>query len=602
MNLDDYISLAEGLYDTYAERNSLYQHIDSMFYKQWDFPAGMPDWVMKVVSTDPADAILTTVRTFATVKPRFKVMPMLPNQANRDRANEIETAIAYNFKQAGRRNDASVVWDVMMSAALYSEVAAQVIYLPYQEKILDVMGKDTRRVKAAKRFGDFAFIIHNPCNVYPEWSEYGLEGVLTIRVQSVDEFMDTWGEKAKSIVSEKDYLDGKVSYVTSFDYHNYETRCVWGVYSDTSDIAIKGNGIKILEEDNKLGFIPYAIKRWGNSLTSDADKRVMPLLQSVYDSGQWDMLNVFESLDASLALKRASKPEYAAELPAGQSIEIDNTDPSGVAELPPGTRQFTPLPSQSVDQRVAMQKNEFKSGIWQSTVSRILQTLEFPSGTAYSSVNQLLSQATSSLSPYRMLGESALAEVAHQMLCWLKYYGKEYGKVDLYGQYDDKSNIGKEVRISSDTIDPDALQIEVILTADTPVDQLQKINGAVLMYQNFKVPQDELLEDLGMGDPADLRKRRDLEDYKNAYIANDLQKIQMQTQLEFQQQQMQMQAGIQQQQQEQAMQQEMAAREQEAQLASAQQNGSPAMENAGGMMNNPAMGGNPPVTMARGQR
>lgn len=601
-DLQEYFDLADGLLDFYKPRNDTFAHVDAMFYGRWDFPAGMPDWVMKVVSADPHDAVMTTTRTFATIKPRFKVMPMLPNEENRDRANQIETAISYNFKQASRRNDASVVWDVMWSAAMYAEVAAQVIYLPYQEKILKAMGKDTRRVKAAKRFGDFAFIIHNPANVYPEWSEYGLEGVLTVRVQTVDEFMDTWGEKASSVVSEQDYIDGKVSYVTSFDYINYEKRCVWGVLSDTETVRVDGTGIKVLEEENKLGFIPYAIRRWGNSLSTATDERVMPLLQSVYDSGQWDMLNVFKSMDASLAFKRASQPQYAAETPPGQDIELDNTEPVGVAKLPPGTRNFTPLPSQSADQRVMMQKNEFESSIWQATVARMLNTLEFPGGTPSSSVNQQLTTATNSLAPYKILAENTLAEVAHQMLCWGKYYSKEYGEVSLYGQYDDKSRMGKEVNIPFKTIDPDALQIEAILTPDMPVDRLQQINGAVLLKNNFRVPESELLEDLLLGDPAELAKRRNLEDYQNTYVQADLQRIAMAPQMEQQQQMMEMQAGIAQQQNEQAMQQEQAAREQEAAMAQAQGDGSPAQEQMAGLGMNPAAGGMAPVQMANNQR
>jgi hypothetical protein len=596
--LDGYFDIAESLIDTYSERNKLFENMDKLFYKDWQFPEGMPDWVLKVVSTDPADAVLTTVRTFATLKPRFKVLPMLPNDANRKRANEIETAISYNFAQAGRRNDNSVVWDVMMSATLYAEVAAQVIYLPYQEKVLQAMGKDTRRLKATKRFGDFAFIIHNPANVFPVWSEYGLEGVLTVRVQDVDEFRATWGNLSLKVVTETDYDEGKASYVTSFDYIDYDKRCVWGVLSDTADIAVRGAGIKVLEEDNKLGFIPYAIRRWGNSMSVDTNRRVMPLLQSIYDSGQWNMLNVFESLDASLTMKRAAQPQYAAELPPGQSIALDNTEPVGVAELPPGTRNFTPLPSQSVDQRLTMEKNQFRGNIWQSSVAKALQSLEFPSGTAYSSINQILSVATNSLSPYRILGQHALEEVAHQMLCWLKYYGKEYGKADLYGQYEDKSRMGQEVSIASDTIDPDALQIEVILTADMPVDKLQQVNGAVLLKQNFRVPESDLIEDLVGGDPAELAKRRSLEDYQTAYIQADLQRIAMAPQLEAQQMQMQQQMEMQ----SQAMAQEQEARMQEEQMANAQQNASPGNENLGGMGMNPAMGGMPPVQGNRGQR
>jgi hypothetical protein len=606
MNLDELYDLGTGLVDSYADRNTLYSAIDEIFSLSWDFPGGMPEWVLKTISTDPRDAVMTTARTFATVRPRFKVMPMVPNENNRKRANEIETAIAYNFHQAGRRNDAKVEWDVMMSAAKYAQVAAQVIYLPYQEKILKAMGKDTKRVKASRRFGDFAFIIHNPANVYPEWSEYGLEGVLTVRVQYWDQFVASWGNLADKLSQPAD-KNGYLEYVTVFDYINYEHRCVWGVCSSSSTVTTSPNpdvyqtGIKILEEENKLGFIPFAIKRWGDSMSDDESERVMPLLQSIYKSGQWDMLNVFESLDASLAIARAAQPQYAAETPAGQDIELDNTEPVGVAKLPPGTRQFTPLPSQNVDQRLMMQKNEKKSNIWQTSVSKILQTLDFPAGTPSSSVNQLLSQATSSLSPYKLLAEGALAEVAHQMLCWVRYYGKEYGKVDLYGRYDDKTNAGREVSISSDTINPDAIQVEVTLTADMPVDKLQQINGAVMLKNNFRIPEAELLEDIVGGDPAEMAKRRDLEDFKAAYIQTELQKLQMQAQLEFQAQQMQMQAGLQQQQQEQAMQAEMQAREQEAQMAQAQSGGTPAQDQMGGLMNNPAAGGVPPVQLANGQ-
>jgi hypothetical protein len=600
-SLDDLYGIAQGLYDSYSERNSLFARMDDLYYSRWTMPEGVPSWVLKVVSTDPHDAVQTTVRTFATLKPRFKVMPMLPNETNRDRANQIETAICYNFMQAGRRNDASVTWDVMLSASMYAEVAAQVIYLPYQEKVLEAMGKDTKRVKAAKRFGDFAFIIHNPANVYPEWSEYGLEGVLTVRVQTVDEFRATWGNLASKIVDEKEYQEGRVTYVTSFDYYTHEKRCVWGVMTDNSNPAISGHGIKILEEENQLGFIPYAIRRWGNSLSTLPEERVMPLLQSVYDSGQWDMLNVFDSLDATLTIKRAAQVQFAGEFPPGQSPQIDNTEPAGVMELPVGTRNFTPLQAQSVDQRVNMNKTDFKSRIWQSTVSRTLQTLEFPSGTAYSSVNQILSAATNSLSPYKMLGQMALSEIAHLMLCWGKYYDKEYGKGDtsLYGQYDDKSKAGRSISIPWDEIDPDKLEIESILTADMPVDKLQTINGAVMLKQNFSIPESDLIEDLGYGDPMELEKRRRLEDYKNAYVQVDLQKLQMQLQLEMQQAQMQMQMQAQQAQMQQ--QQEAAAQQQEAQMAGAANNASPANENLGGQGFNPAAGGEPPVTGARGQ-
>jgi hypothetical protein len=610
--LDSYFDLAENLIDTYKPRNDLFKAVDDMLYFRWNFPAGVPDWVLKVVSTAPRDAVMTTVRTFATLEPRHKVLPMLPNEANRQRANEVETALMYNMRKAGARNDNKLEWDVMWSATQYAEVATQVIYIPYQIEVLKALANDAgsekiaakaRRMEAMKRFGDFAYIIHNPGGVYPEWSEYGPEGALTIRVQTVDEFRNTWGDLSRNVVTQKDYDEGKISYVTSYDYTNYEKRCVWGVLSETETITARGPGIKIMEKDNKLGFLPYAIKRWGNSLSAETDERVLPLLQSIYMSGKWDMLNVFESFEASLAIKRAAKPEFAAELPPGADIEIDYTDPVGSILLPPGTRSFTQLSSQQPDQRLTMEKNRFESDIWQATAAKILQTMDFPSGTAYSSVNQILASATGALSPYRILGQNTLAEVDHQMLCWVRYYGKEYNNsASLGGYYNDKANAGKFVSLKYDQFDPNQLDIEITLTADTPVDELQKINAATLLYQNFRVPQDEVLEKLGFGNPADLAKRRDLEDYRNTYVQADLKRIAMQPDLEAAQAQMQMQMGAQQQQQEQAMQQEQMAREQEQAMADAQANASPGNENLGGPGFNPNGGGTPPVQGNRGQK
>jgi hypothetical protein len=373
---------------------------------------------------------------------------------------------------------------------------------------------------------------------------------------------------------------------------------VWGVYNDQAAQIIVGSGIKILEEPNELGFIPYAIRRWGNSLSSDPKERVSPLLQSVWDSGQWDMLNVIDSIDSSLTIKRAAMPQYAGEFPTGQAPQVDNTDPAGLLDLPQGTRNFQVMAAQSFDQRLSRNKSDFQGRIWQSTVAKQLQSLEFPSGTAYSSVNQVLSTAAKSLSFFQRLGQNTMAELAHQMLCWIKYYGKKYGEVDLYGRYSDKTRNGQEIRIGSNTIDPDVLQLECLLTADLPTDRLQQINAAVMLKNNFQVPEAEVMEELGYHDPREMADRRAMEDYERIYIQTDLQKIQRAADLEFQQQQMELQ--MQAQKEAAAQQQEMAAQQQEQQMAAASANAAPANEQAQGQGFNPAMGGTPPVQAARG--
>ena len=203
-NLQDYYDIADDLINNvYAERDELFAELDKMFHLDWSMPEGVPDWVMKVISTDPRDAVMTTVRTFSKIKPQFKMLPMMNNEENRERANQIETAIGWNFRQAARRDMTGIVSKLLFSSVMYTTVAAQVVYLPYQEKILEAMGKDNRRLKSMKRFGDFAFIVHHPSSVYPTFSEYGLESVLVVRTQTFDEFKNSWGKLASAIDSDR---------------------------------------------------------------------------------------------------------------------------------------------------------------------------------------------------------------------------------------------------------------------------------------------------------------------------------------------------------------------------------------------------------------
>ena len=167
--------------------------------------------------------------------------------------------------------------------------------------------------------------------------------------------------------------------------------------------------------------------------------------------------------------------------------------------------------------------------------------------------------------------------------------------------------MGETISIPSDKINPDALRIECTLTADLPIDKLQQINGAVLLKNNFDLPDEELVEDLVGGDPAEMRKRRKLQDMENTYLLADMKRITDAQQLETQQAMMEMQAGIQQQvqaqaqeQQSQAMAQEEQARAMEEANANASNNATPAQENMEGMT--PNQGGLPPVQMARNQR
>ena len=164
----------------------------------------------------------------------------------------------------------------------------------------------------------------------------------------------------------------------------------------------------------------------------------------------------------------------------------------------------------------------------------------------------------------------------------------------MYGEYDGKKagkKAGVIVTIPGNTIAPEAVRLEVIMTPDVPLDEQARINSAVMLHREFRLPQSVLVEDLGYENAKELFEQRVQEDLDNSVTDVEVQRPLRDMEMEYQQLTMEMQAGIQQQMQEQQM----------AQEQQMQQGAQPATENLGGLGGNPAAGGTPPIQGAPGQ-
>ena len=154
-DLNYYQNLAQEMVQKDRERDRMLSARDDMWHNRWSLPNEIADlrWVHKVVSTDPHDAIRAGARVLSSVEPRIKLHPTAPNDDTRANADKIERALSWHFRNASRRRRASVVRDVVMSALLYDEVVAQVVYMPHQIEAVQAFKGDTRRLEAASQFG-----------------------------------------------------------------------------------------------------------------------------------------------------------------------------------------------------------------------------------------------------------------------------------------------------------------------------------------------------------------------------------------------------------------------------------------------------------------
>lgn len=560
-----YKDLAERMVTQDKVRDRAFMAYQKMFHCEWDLPGELSkvQWIHKVISTDPHDAISAATRVLSTLEPQLTVIPLANDTANKQRANEIEKNLGWQLKSANRRRPASVVADTVQSALMYAAVAAQVVDIDWQIKQLEGDGKDTKRWKAARRYGRFKVNTYNPQDVHVRYSDLMPEAVLLKQEREAKAVMDEF-PKAESKLK-KLAEDGKK--VIYFDYTDYDTRVIWCQPKEAQGDEI----VLMTPREHDLPFLPWVAMMGGSTLENEPEHQYHAMLYSVYQSGQWQTQNSVETLIASDVIANAASPRMIEEGPNTDSAEVNAMEPARPAKVPPGNT-LKGAPANQIDPGLVDIAERIGSRIDKSTVSRILMNADVPSGTAYSTLNLATQTAVGALKPYKELAEKALAEIFVLMLLWV-----EYTEEDLYSYGKDRTDMGMNYVIEADTISPENLYIDVELTPDVPTDRQQRANTAIMLNQAGLYSKERGMEDMGVTDPVTEMDNIALERLKE----NALNLI-------IQQQQAALQMGIQQQQAEIQRAQEMEAQ------AEAQQY---EQMMGGGNGYNPGAGGVPPAQM-----
>ncbi|MDH5508645.1 MAG: hypothetical protein OEZ02_15595, partial [Anaerolineae bacterium] len=316
-DLSYYQTLAQEMVQADYERDQMLRAMDDMWHNRWSLPKNVADlkWIHKVVSTDPHDALRAGTRVLSSVEPRIKLHPLGPNDETRANTDKIERALGWHFKNASRRRRASVLRDIVLSALLYDEVVAQVVYLPHQVEAMRAFEGDTRRLEAAQRYGPYSIIVRNPRQVHVRYSDWMPEAVLLKKVLRSDEVVDFWGKKAAKLKTHLNRKENRqMDYVTLYDYMDLDHRVVWAVPQQGAGALSaplgegEGGAVQILREKHDLGFLPWVAKVGGTTLEDGGAHQRIPLLYSVYKAGQWDTQNIVETLMTSEVIAYAAAP------------------------------------------------------------------------------------------------------------------------------------------------------------------------------------------------------------------------------------------------------------------------------------------------------
>jgi hypothetical protein len=485
-----YQELAREMIAADTQRDAMFEAMDAMWQADWTLPkavARLP-WVHKVVSTDPHDAVRAGTRTLSSVAPRIKAFA--PGAAD-DLPERIERALGWHFHQAARRRQADPLRDIVLSALLYDEVVAQVVYLPAQLRALAALGAPNATLSGALRYGPFALLTRNPRGVHVRYSEWMAEAVLLVQAAAARETAALWGAQNEALAA----LD-PAEPVTVYDYMDRAARVVWA--------EADGSVIELIAEEHGLPFLPWAARVGGTSLHAERAHQRVPLLYSVYHAGQWGTQNVIETLLASEALAYASAPRLKVEGPS-DSLQVDYGEPARPAYVPPG-HALSEMQPPALDESLAFIAGRLGERIAKSTVPRVLQSGDFPAGTPFSTLNLATQAGLKALTPYKRLAEEALAEVFQQMLDWLRHSG-----AGLEGFGRGRGDAGRMYTVSAAELAATEVFIEVELTADLPTDRMARINAAAMAVRELGFSRQRALEQIGVDDPLEVIAERERE-------------------------------------------------------------------------------------------
>ena len=181
--LEHYQELAEKMIKADKQRELNNIKYDDMDHVNWGAGSKLNEIMgfREDPSTDPHDAISTGVRVLSAQDERVKLQPLAPDPDNKNKANERERVLSWLMAQVNKRRMGTVQKSVIRSALKYDEICALVVDLDEQIKNKEVFGGDTKREKAARRYGRFMVNTYHPNEVHVEHSNMMPESVLLVQ-------------------------------------------------------------------------------------------------------------------------------------------------------------------------------------------------------------------------------------------------------------------------------------------------------------------------------------------------------------------------------------------------------------------------------------
>lgn len=484
----------------FKDRNLLFQELDNLYNLAWSLPGAEKIWGLHEVKTSaPNTNINVATEAFSEALPIVHIDPFGNDFANQEENEKQEKWARWTLSKLVNRTGGNVIADIVESAFRYGMVCFRTEHVDYARKAN--AEKTGKRARARRQHGPFSWKVYNPSDVYPAYSDDGLESVTVCQVKLAHEVLARWGKAADPLRAKLDSTANadkdhtwKFKYVTEYYYCDYEEVLCWAVpcNSTTPADAASKDAVELFHEDNKLEFLNWVVESRISSLEKEGRGKYRAALNWTDNAaGYTGSINTGMTLAMTKGIQGAGKPHYLVQSPGESTVEIDWTNLSGgTLKVPIGTTvtEQRPVPLDTgliqLVQMIAEYQNE-------AAVSMALAGKGGGGDESYAHLQARVKTGAASIGPGKEIAQRALAEGVIQNFEWASFMQEDMTAV-LPGLSDPYT-------LLADEIDVEHLYLTVELR-DTQEADIQTFNKAAIGKQ-FGLSDTKALEMAGIEDP-----------------------------------------------------------------------------------------------------
>jgi len=452
--------IADQMVSDYSTLRGNQTKCEDAFFMDWsESPGGN---IKKTISPDPHNKVRGATRLLTATAPAFNV----PSEKNNPDAVEKSSVCekVANAMWAGSNAVQGIVAEreIAHAATLYGEMHLRVISTKDmleaaklaltqndEENQKPLLEANVKHCEEIRQRTPFLFEPLNSMTCYVRRSRLGLEAHYQIVDMTVADVLAAYGGASQAALSSK---------------KSYETVTV-NIFYDRANVYvwITGEADPILAGPHGRSFIPVAYySPEGSSVYTKMERRVLPFLYPVIQSGVWQRQNLFLTVTATNAAALMNAQFIFGKANPDDTLEVKHNVIGGVIEKPVGST-LTPFAKEIVNPDLIGQYQMYNGLMDESTIFD--QTFGQPiQGNPTFSATALLHQAGRlPLTPIQEGMSALFADAMSIAFRWLK--------IDGAAKLSTKT--GDSVEIEPKQI-PDVINFDVTVDVDLPQDKMQQ--------------------------------------------------------------------------------------------------------------------------------